>query len=98
LFRDVPGGSKYEEAADRVRDQRGLRERFRAGLARQKGYRSEMERILRANGVPAELAVMPMIESTFDLDAYSKVGAAGVWQFMPRTGRQYMRVDAVIDE
>jgi len=98
LFRNVPGSQKYQQAAERVRGQRGLRERFRAGLARQKGYRAEMERILRAHGVPPELAVMPMIESTFDLDAYSKVGAAGVWQFMPRTGREYMRVDALIDE
>ena len=36
--------------------------------------------------------------SSFDLRAYSKAGAAGIWQFIPATGRRFMRVDALVDE
>jgi len=38
------------------------------------------------------------VESSFDPTAYSKVGAAGLWQFMRGTGRRYMRVDDAVDE
>jgi len=46
----------------------------------------------------AELAALPHVESSFDPTAYSRVGAAGLWQFMRSTGRRYMRIDAVVDE
>ncbi len=98
LFVNVKGRDKYRLAAGRVRAQSGLRESFRAGVARMKGYEKEMVEIFRARGVPPELTRMALVESTFDLDAYSRVGAAGVWQFMPRTGRQYLRIDSAIDE
>src|SRR5438128_2553053 len=58
----------------------------------------EMERIFREEGLPVELVRLPLIESCFNLRAYSKAGAAGVWQFMPRTGRLFMRVDNLVDE
>jgi membrane-bound lytic murein transglycosylase D len=67
-------------------------------MARQKGYLPAMQAILRQHGVPEELAHLTLVESCFNLEAYSKVGAAGVWQFMPSTGRQYMTVDGAIDE
>lgn len=38
--------------------------------------------------LPAELALLPMIESGYDPYAHSWVGAAGIWQFMPRTARE----------
>jgi membrane-bound lytic murein transglycosylase D len=98
MFANVPGRDKYKLAAERVRSQVGLRKRFAAGLSRRAGYLTEMKEIFRRRGLPTELTVMPLFESCFDLDAYSKVGAAGVWQFMPATGRHYMRVDSAIDE
>ncbi len=98
LFKDAPGPDRYQGAAERVRLQSGLRERFREGYARLKGFEPAMVEIFRRKGVPPELARMTLVESTFDLEAYSKVGAAGVWQFMPRTGRQYLRIDSAIDE
>lgn len=42
---------------------------------------------LEANNLPAELAFLPFIESGFRPDAASWVGAVGLWQFMPATGR-----------
>lgn len=98
LLADVPGKNKYKLAAERVRAQSGLKERFRDGIARMKGYEARMVDLFRAKGVPPELTRMSLVESTFDLDAYSRVGAAGVWQFMPRTGRQYLRIDSAVDE
>ena len=41
---------------------------------------------------------MPHVESSFDPYAYSKVGAAGLWQFMRSTGRRFLRIDAAVDE
>lgn len=98
LFSDVHGPNKFRDAADRVRAQAGLRERFALGIARQKGYLPAMEAIFREEGLPVELARMPLIESCFDLNAYSKVGAAGVWQFMPSTGKLYLTINDGIDE
>jgi membrane-bound lytic murein transglycosylase D len=49
-------------------------------------------------GLPAELSALPHVESSFDPTAYSKAGAAGLWQFMRSTGRRYMRIDATVDE
>ena len=42
-----------------------------------------------ARQVPLELALMPIVESSFDPFAYSHAGASGLWQFMPETGEHY---------
>ena len=58
-----------------------------------------MEEIFEREGVPVELTRLPLVESSFNLSATSKVGAAGIWQFMPSTGRLYaMKVSGSIDE
>jgi len=48
--------------------------------------------------VPAEIGALPHVESSFNPAAYSRVGAAGLWQFMPGTARRYMRVDGLVDQ
>lgn len=40
-------------------------------------------------GMPSEIALLPFVESAFDPDVFSHVGAAGLWQFIPDTGRRY---------
>jgi membrane-bound lytic murein transglycosylase D len=40
-------------------------------------------------GMPTEIALLPMIESAFNPVAYSRMRAAGMWQFIPSTGRRY---------
>ncbi len=100
LYRDDPAPDRFLQAAGekRLRSQRGLRERFREGLRLSRRYLPEMERIFREARLPVELTRLPLIESCFDVNAYSKVGAAGVWQFMPATGRLFMTVNDLVDE
>src|SRR5207302_759238 len=95
-----PSPDRFLVAADdkHLRAQRGLRERFAEGIRVSRRYLPEMERIFREEGLPVELTRLPLIESCFNLHAYSKVGAAGIWQFMPATGRHFMRVDNLVDE
>ena len=94
----TPTPAALREAAGRVRFQLGQADRFRAGLERSGAWRPHIARTLAAAGLPAELIALPHVESSFDLFAGSKVGAAGLWQFMPGTGKLYLRVDAAVDE
>jgi membrane-bound lytic murein transglycosylase D len=100
LFAKDSSPNKFAAAADpsRIRAQRGLRERFAEGVRISRRYLAEMEEIFRGEGVPIELTRLPLVESCFNIEAYSKVGAAGIWQFMPSTGRGYMRIGGVLDE
>lgn len=85
-------------AEDRIRAQRGLRERFAAGVRTARQYFPAMEAIFEREGLPLSITRLPLVESCFNVRAYSKVGAAGIWQFMPATGRLYMRIDDAVDE
>jgi membrane-bound lytic murein transglycosylase D len=100
LFRDVKEPSVFLAAAaeDRIRAQAGLRDRFAAGVEVSRRYLPVMEAIFRREGLPEELTRLPLVESCFNVHAYSKVGAAGIWQFMRGTGRLYMQVDNAVDE
>jgi membrane-bound lytic murein transglycosylase D len=44
---------------------------------------------LKAKNLPLELALLPIVESRYDPFAYSPGRAAGLWQFIPATGRHY---------
>jgi membrane-bound lytic murein transglycosylase D len=44
---------------------------------------------LEKRGMPTDLALLPMIESAYNPGAYSRAHAAGMWQFIPATGRRY---------
>lgn len=86
------------EAVDRVRFQLGQSDRFREGIVRAGAWEHHVEETLKRRGLPGELSALPHVESSFNPRAYSKVGAAGMWQFMPSTGRRWLRVDNVVDE
>jgi membrane-bound lytic murein transglycosylase D len=86
------------EATDEIRFQLGQSDRFRAGLVRSGAWETHIAETLANLGLPAELAVLPHVESSFNPAAYSKVGAAGLWQFMRSTGRRYMRIDNAVDD
>ena len=83
---------------ERVKAQRGVKERTAAGLKRSGRYIAQIQQIFRDRGLPPELSYLPVVESSYDIYARSSVGALGIWQFMPRTGREYLRVTAAVDE
>jgi len=90
--------ARLREAVDDIRFQLGQADRFRAGLIRSGAWETHIAEALANRGLPAELAVLPHVESSFNPAAYSKVGAAGLWQFMRSTGRRYMRIDGAVDD
>ena len=83
---------------ERVKAQRGIKERTAAGIKRSGRYLAQIQQIFVERGLPPELTYLPMVESSYDINARSSVGALGIWQFMPRTGRQYLRVNSGVDE
>ena len=76
----------------RIHVQRGIKERFRDGVVRSGRYVEYFEEVFEAEGVPTVITLLPLVESSFQNEARSYAGAAGIWQFMPSTGRQFMRV------
>jgi membrane-bound lytic murein transglycosylase D len=90
--------ARLRSAVDDIRFQLGQADRFRAGLIRSGAWQTHIAETLANLGLPPELAVLPHVESSFNPAAYSKVGAAGLWQFMRSTGRRYMRIDGAVDD
>jgi membrane-bound lytic murein transglycosylase D len=86
------------EATEHIRFQLGQSDRFREGLKRSGAWKAHVAETLANMGLPAELAVLPHVESSFNPAAYSKVGAAGLWQFMRSTGRRYLHIDNTVDD
>lgn len=86
------------DARGRIRFQRGQRERFKKGLHRSGAYLDSIKAILAQYDIPQRLIYLPHVESSFNPFAYSKVGAAGLWQFMRSTGKVYMEVGYLVDE
>ena len=96
-----PAGVSNERlaaAVKRIRYQQGLADRFRQGLIRSGRWRDYINITFGELGVPVELAALPHVESSYNPDARSHVGASGIWQFTRSTARRYLRVDHVIDE
>ncbi len=96
----LPGTRKavIRLAARSVRSQLGQKDFFQRGLVNSSRYLPYMEAEFRQLGLPVELTRMPFVESSFNENAYSKVGASGIWQIMPRTGKAYMIVNEHVDE
>jgi len=98
LWGPNPSAIILRDATTRIRFQLGQADRFREGLIRSSSWSAHIAETFANQGLPSELAVLPHVESSFNAAAYSKVGAAGLWQFMRSTGRRYMRVDDAVDE
>lgn len=88
----------FLRASRNIRSQLGQKDRFEEGLRKSGLYMKEIKRIFKEVGIPEELSVLPHVESSFQMHAYSSAGAAGVWQFTRSTGRRYMKVGYEVDE
>jgi len=75
------------------------RKTFARWLKRAQIFLPFIKEVFTAQGLPQDLIFLPFAESGFNPWAYSRAGAAGLWQFMPSTGRKYgLKVDWWIDE
>ena len=79
--------------------QHDLHDIISRGLARSGRYMPMIRKVFAEAGIPRDLAQVALIESSFIPHAHSRATAHGIWQFMPKTGRQYgLTSNAVIDE
>ncbi len=98
LFGTEAKPADFQAAMRNLRCQVGQKDPFRQGLIRSGAYLEEIMQIFRDYGLPVDLAYLPHVESSFNPKAYSKFGAAGIWQFTRATGKQYMNVGYAVDE
>ena len=98
MFGPDAGAAQFRAAMRNLRCQVGQKDRFREGLVRSGAYIDAIRAVFREAGLPEDLAYLPHVESSFNPKAYSKFGAAGIWQFTRSTGKYYMRVGYAIDE
>jgi len=86
-------------AAKRIRCQQGNRDRFANALKRYGAYGSLVKDLVVKAGLPEDIHYLPFVESLYNPKAYSRVGAAGLWQIMPRTARSLgLELNATVDE
>jgi membrane-bound lytic murein transglycosylase D len=86
-----------DDLSANIHTQIGIKERFQDGVVRSGRYVEQFRKIMASQGVPTELALLPLVESSF-VNARSSAGAVGVWQFTAGTGRSYMRINSKVDE
>lgn len=68
-------------------------------LALSQYYFPIIEEELAAAGLPLELRYLPIIESNLSIRATSRMGAVGLWQFMPATGKNLgLEINSLVDE
>jgi membrane-bound lytic murein transglycosylase D len=96
-------GWKIPSRAEILREARKLRRlknsHLKVVLKRGRRYIPLIKKIFQKYNIPDELVFLPIIESSFRIKAVSPAGAAGLWQFMPITAKEYgLRIDRWIDE
>ncbi len=90
---------EIRSASKRIRCQQGNRDRFIEAFKRYGTYRDYVTQVLRENRLSEDIQYLPFVESAYNPRAYSRVGAAGMWQIMPRTARNLgLQLNATIDE
>ncbi len=94
LFKDIPGSRNqvFSRAKNDIRLQLGQKDSLLYGIKQSGRYLKAMEHIFEKDNLPLELTRIPFLESSFNLSAYSKDGASGIWQFMSKTGKVFLTV------
>ncbi len=90
----VPHRHSPAEALRALRVQWGQRDAVMTGLLSSNAFLHRMERIFSEMGLPPELILISLVESSFNWNAVSHAGAVGVWQFMPGTAAEFMFLDS----
>lgn len=98
LITSRAGADAIQGARERVRAQRGLRERFLRGVEISGRYLPEFKSIFREAGLPEDLAYLPHVESSFQEHARSSAGAVGMWQFTRPAAKRFLTMTPSVDE
>lgn len=80
----------FREMRDNIRSQTGQKNFIRDGVIRSLPYQPFLGKYFKGKNLPPELLAIPFLESSFNTRAESKVGALGVWQFMPLISSFYV--------
>lgn len=80
----------FEARMESIRTQTGQRDAINAGIGRMMPYSVFLKTIFNEFNLPPQLTAIPFLESSFNNVAESKVGALGIWQFMPHIGNHFM--------
>lgn len=94
LWQRIRLGFKMPELQSRLADDRtrwyaGQPDYFARMTQRSSRYLFHIVEEIELRGMPTELALLPFVESAFVPEALSSAKAAGLWQFVPSTGRDY---------
>lgn len=76
-----------------LRAQTGQRDAVIRGLLRADPYLPVMEQIFADHFLPSDLALLSLLESSFETHATSRVGAKGIWQFMENPGKKFLLIN-----
>ena len=88
-----------KDAVGGIRCQSGNRDRFYEALKRYDVYGALVRDVLSRAGLPSDIQYLPLVESLYDPSAYSRLGAAGLWQIMPETAKELgLNLTATVDE
>jgi membrane-bound lytic murein transglycosylase D len=93
----IPQNAKVLSAVELLSGR--LRDYVQESLTRGSKYLPMIQNVFRAEGLPLDLAYIPVIESGFKMNALSKASAKGPWQFMKPTAQDHgLKTDWYIDE
>ncbi len=86
-------------AGENIRCQSGVRDSYLGGLKRFQVYHPMVDSVLEQYNLPYDIRYLPFVESSYNPQTYSRAGAAGMWQIMPKTARNLgLELNAAIDE
>ena len=81
-----------------LRVQQGISDNFFLAAKKAEPFMFLIEGVMKRMGLPLALSRIPFVESRFEQGLVSKTGASGVWQLMPRTAKQFLLINDMIDE
>ena len=80
----------YNNLSSMIRAQTGQKNNISTGMINYLNYKKSALKFIHNMKIHKELLAIPFLESSYNVNAVSKVGAAGIWQFMPRIARSFM--------
>jgi membrane-bound lytic murein transglycosylase D len=82
----------------RVRTQRGARDSIAQGIVAERLFHGVVRRALADEGLPPELAALPLVESSYHPGLTSSARAVGLWQLTTDVADRWLRIDGKVDE